>query len=723
MAISTTTDNQGYITGININNPSTNTATALSRYIPVPQQGEVFLLDQSGKDYPGQLAIRQGNDIKILSGVYGLGGANSGIDTQAVASQLGIDLSKIRNYQTGELFQSGTGLSKSLVGNYFKNNVYTQGYSSPDEANQQLQSNIGLFSNLYKQYASGAQTPNSTPTSTGGELQPGVTPGTGLTSIGGISATDAGTKTAQAAGFSSPQPSNTVSIATAPTQTATTQNQLYAGGAGYTGNSIVDFLNAAKQPSDFGSRAKLAAQYGISNYTGTASQNTQLLNILKGYATGNVSQTGVPNTMSAPGTVPTPSSTINASNLTTGGTTDLSKILGANIPSGTISSDIAGLLSLYGATTDQQKQYDQTVNQLLTAMQSLGSEGADLEKAMRDQGVYANYEQVKQLNLRAAQLQGEIQTFDAETQKISGDIQNQAIPTGLLVGQQAALQRQRDITRLSKAAELSATLALSQAYQGNAEIGMQLAQKSVDLKYQPVLNQIEVLKAQLGYAADKLNREDTARSKIISALLDIKVNEINDQKAQQNKIQTMAIEAAYNGAPLSVVNQMKAATDPVEAARIGAAYIKGSLEKVGSTSGGGTSSSSSGAGGTYHFTSTQLNKGASTAKMTIDQFKGLPGDDQNFWINSYNTWVKELDQIASEQDVTDAINEVQNSFLSDTTKQVLINKIKSEFSVAGTGTNNNQGLTYIQQQQQNPPKNILQVLGDTWTGIKSWLGF
>lgn len=49
----------------------------------------------------------------------------------------------------------------------------------------------------------------------------------------------------------------------------------------YAGPSIVDYLNSLGQPSDFSSRATLAAQHGIQNYTGTAAQNTALLNTLR----------------------------------------------------------------------------------------------------------------------------------------------------------------------------------------------------------------------------------------------------------------------------------------------------------------------------------------------------------------------------------------------------------------------------------------------------------
>lgn len=49
----------------------------------------------------------------------------------------------------------------------------------------------------------------------------------------------------------------------------------------YTGPSIVDYLKSVGQQSDYGYRSQLAQQYGISNYIGSAAQNTQLLNLLR----------------------------------------------------------------------------------------------------------------------------------------------------------------------------------------------------------------------------------------------------------------------------------------------------------------------------------------------------------------------------------------------------------------------------------------------------------
>ena len=51
-------------------------------------------------------------------------------------------------------------------------------------------------------------------------------------------------------------------------------------------NSIVDYLKSTGSDSSYSARKRLAEQQGISNYTGTASQNTQLLNTLRNAASG-----------------------------------------------------------------------------------------------------------------------------------------------------------------------------------------------------------------------------------------------------------------------------------------------------------------------------------------------------------------------------------------------------------------------------------------------------
>lgn len=55
----------------------------------------------------------------------------------------------------------------------------------------------------------------------------------------------------------------------------------YLSNPGYKGTSIVDGLNQIKVDSSYNYRSKLATANNISNYRGTAEQNTKLLNLLK----------------------------------------------------------------------------------------------------------------------------------------------------------------------------------------------------------------------------------------------------------------------------------------------------------------------------------------------------------------------------------------------------------------------------------------------------------
>ena len=55
----------------------------------------------------------------------------------------------------------------------------------------------------------------------------------------------------------------------------------YLENSSYKGNSIVDALKQIGVDSSFSNRKKIASRNNISNYTGTATQNTKLLNLLK----------------------------------------------------------------------------------------------------------------------------------------------------------------------------------------------------------------------------------------------------------------------------------------------------------------------------------------------------------------------------------------------------------------------------------------------------------
>lgn len=57
-----------------------------------------------------------------------------------------------------------------------------------------------------------------------------------------------------------------------------------------TSTSIVDYLKSQGKDSSYDARKQIASSLGIANYTGTAAQNTQMLNALKGGSTGGGSK-------------------------------------------------------------------------------------------------------------------------------------------------------------------------------------------------------------------------------------------------------------------------------------------------------------------------------------------------------------------------------------------------------------------------------------------------
>lgn len=488
-------------------------------------------------------------------------------------------------------------------------------------------------------------------------------------------ATPAPTPTPPPVPVATPTPTPTAPATPAAPNTTSAMTSTYSKAAGYTGPSIVDFLSTAGQPSDYNSRSQLATKLGIQNYTGSATQNTQLLNMLKGFATGQVSSTGVPTTMSSPGTVPTPTTPINVGDL---GNTNpaLGSVLGASVGNSTTTSDINGLLGLYGAQTDASKKVDEVSANLTDAMKELGNEGVDLKAELDKNGTTGAYQQVQELSLQAASLKGELDKFDAETQTGLSNLEDQPIPTGLLTGQKAQYQKQRDLTRLSKASELSSVMAMSQAYLGNAQLGEKLANDAITMKYQPIQNEIDVLKTQLGVASDSLTRDDNNRSKVITALINLKQNDLDTQKANDTKVQGLAIQAAVNGAPTSVVNAIKSSTDPVSAAALGATWIKGNLESTAKN------------GSTSIITQDQQNKGALNAGVSIADFAKLPTDDENFYVNGYNDFHSSFDDVGSgkngstgdkQQDVDNILLNINAEPISSVTKQKLTAEVQKQF--------------------------------------------
>ena len=179
--------------------------------------------------------------------------------------------------------------------------------------------------------------------------------------------------------------------------------------SGYAGPSIVDYLKSVNQPSDYGSRSKLAEQYGIKDYAGTAEQNTSILNILRGQGGGG------------------------AGNAPTGATGALGGVLGGGTGSG---------------VSGGKSAYDLLIEQLMGGMGTAltgatGAETTGLEKTVGD------------FNTEISKANDLLYELD---QKIRGDVlkeENRLAPIDIIGQMQKAIAGALDPTRQDLLSTLS----------------------------------------------------------------------------------------------------------------------------------------------------------------------------------------------------------------------------------------------------------------------------
>ena len=190
---------------------------------------------------------------------------------------------------------------------------------------------------------------------------------------------------------------------------------------------------------------------------------------------------------------------------------------------------------------------------------------------------------------------------------------------------------------------------------------------------------------------------DKAEKKKADALriqLDERSRLLTQQQAEKTDIYKVLTEAAKNGADSLTLDKIKASKTPDEAITAAGSYgiIKPKPEKAS-------------AGGGIRLTDTQLNSGAVKSGMSFDNFKTLPPDVQNYFVN---TSAKSIGAINS------LLTEVQNGTKSATDVQTLIDS--SNISAPVKEYWKTRLATIAPTQTQGG------FLSNIWGGIKSLVG-
>lgn len=153
-------------------------------------------------------------------------------------------------------------------------------------------------------------------------------------------------------------------------------------------NSIVDYLNSAGQDSSYKARKRLAQQQGISNYTGSAKQNTSLLNSLRNAAASSTGSRPSKNVLAGVGD--TPATALNLTGATK------SPTVNAASPSGFgIGDTPATALNLTGATQAPTINADASTASAATSaygMASTTSYPTNYKESEKTSTAYRNYQ-------------------------------------------------------------------------------------------------------------------------------------------------------------------------------------------------------------------------------------------------------------------------------------------------------------------------------------------
>jgi hypothetical protein len=286
-------------------------------------------------------------------------------------------------------------------------------------------------------------------------------------------------------------------------------------------------------------------------------------------------------------------------------------------------------------------------------------------------GVEDDIQQVRSLITEVGSLRIQLNKIDeAKALAIEGLAgQGRGIPLSIIRGQQAKTERQYNIRRAAVAAELGAKAATAEALRGNAEFAAKLAKDTVDaivFDYQQKVNDYEDL---FEYNQDIIDGLTTEQKGILEQQRDDAKDELERRREESTIVSGMMIDNPNAG----VLPTDSLAIASQKVAKAGGSLAARQEERL--NQGGGDTT----------FSSTQSNKGASRAGMTIQEFEGLESDVKNFFINAPTDVIQQAKSAieavkTGEEDAEEVKQEIEEGNLTDAVKSYF----KEQIDIAAT---------------------------------------
>lgn len=290
---------------------------------------------------------------------------------------------------------------------------------------------------------------------------------------------------------------------------------------------------------------------------------------------------------------------------------------------------------------------------------------------------------------------------------------------------------------------------LLEASRGNLAAAQDLAERAVAQKYGPIKERIAAATANLQLILNdpKTSLQDKNRAQAQLDIQNQKAYDLGIAEENTKEVYNISTTAASNGQNFTPTQQyptlslalsaiqkaptkeqaLQIASDtglisaptsasttelsklltPTEAQKLGVPYgtTRGEAAEMGLTP---APSSTTTTTSSYKFTPTQLNSGAARAAMSLDAFKSLDGDVQNFYVNSKDLVAAFGEALTSVKNGDASAEDVKANIDSMSIPESVKQHLKAQVDAI---------------QSQQPDKETSNILSRAWNGISSFFGW
>lgn len=220
------------------------------------------------------------------------------------------------------------------------------------------------------------------------------------------------------------------------------------------------------------------------------------------------------------------------------------------------------------AETDAQKTARELSTKISSLLPSTVGETQALADAKKQYQVDELSKNLNDINSQILMKQAELNKDDASLAMGIQNIEDKPIAMEFITGQQASVQRQAQIARMAKNAEIGILNARALGLQGNIELATKMAQQAVDLKYAPIKETINLYSAQLKALEPLLSADEKKVAREQEIKTKLAMNEVEQKQADEKKIQELILNASSQGASSSLISKASLAKTPIEVAQI-----------------------------------------------------------------------------------------------------------------------------------------------------------